>query len=121
MLEFVDSDLYFVLDKFFLLNPLLQVGSGSWSVEKSTGSGSGGAKINGHAQYHRDIHNTDKVPDEAKAFVEEEGGLVGDLRLKHNLVRILHYHRLHMFISSSFLYFPHFFCPVLDDSHTILF
>ena len=45
MLEFVDSDLYFVQDKNDFINPLLQVGSGS--VEKSTGSGSGGPKING--------------------------------------------------------------------------
>ena len=47
MLEFVDSDLYFVQDKKNFINPLLQVGSGS--VEKSTGSGSesGGPKITG--------------------------------------------------------------------------
>ena len=45
MLEFVDSDLYFVQDKNNFINPLLQVGSGS--VEKSTGSGSGGPKITG--------------------------------------------------------------------------
>ena len=47
MLEFVDSDLYFVQDKNDFINPLLQVGSGSGSgsVEKSTGSG--GPKING--------------------------------------------------------------------------
>ena len=43
MLEFVDSDLYFVQDKNNFINPLLQVGSGS--VEKSTGSG--GPKITG--------------------------------------------------------------------------
>ena len=43
MLEFVDSDLYFVQDKNDLINPLLQVGS----VEKSTGSGSGRPKITG--------------------------------------------------------------------------
>ena len=47
MLEFVDSDLYFVQDKNDFINPLLQVGSGSGSVEKSTGSGFGGPKING--------------------------------------------------------------------------
>ena len=35
MLEFVDSDLYFVQDKNNFINSLLQVGS----VEKSTGSG----------------------------------------------------------------------------------
>ena len=40
MLEFVESDLYFVQDKNNFINPLLQVGSGSGSVEKSTGSGS---------------------------------------------------------------------------------
>ena len=40
MLKSVDSDLYFVLDKDNYINPLLQVGSGSVSVEKSTGSGS---------------------------------------------------------------------------------
>ena len=40
MLEFVDSGLYFVQDKNNFINPLLQVGSGSGSVEKSTGSGS---------------------------------------------------------------------------------
>ena len=40
MLEFVDSDLYFVQDKNNFINLLLQVGSGSGSVEKSTGSGS---------------------------------------------------------------------------------
>ena len=34
MLEFVDSDLYFVQDKNDFINPLLQVGSGSGSVEK---------------------------------------------------------------------------------------
>ena len=34
MLEFVDSDLYFVQDKNNFINPLLQVGSGSGSVEK---------------------------------------------------------------------------------------
>ena len=45
MLEFVDSDLYVVQDKNNFINPLLQVGSGS--VEKSTGSGSGGPKITG--------------------------------------------------------------------------
>ena len=45
MLEFVDSDLYFVQDKNNFITPLLQVGSGS--VEKSTGSGSGGQKITG--------------------------------------------------------------------------
>ena len=38
MLEFVDSDLYFVQDKNNFINPLLQVESGS--VEKSTGSSS---------------------------------------------------------------------------------
>ena len=47
MLEFVDSDLYFVQDKNNFINPVLQVGSGSASVEKSTGSGSGGPKITG--------------------------------------------------------------------------
>ena len=47
MLEFVDSDLYFVQDKNNFINPLLQVGSGSGagSAEKSTGSV--GPKING--------------------------------------------------------------------------
>ena len=43
MLQFVDSDLYFVQDKNNFINPLLQVGSGS--AEKSTGSGR--PKING--------------------------------------------------------------------------
>ena len=43
MIEFVDSDLYFIQDKNNFINPLLQVGSGS--VEESTGSG--GPKING--------------------------------------------------------------------------
>ena len=38
MLEFVDSDLYFVQDKNNFINPLLQVGSGS---------GSGWPKISG--------------------------------------------------------------------------
>ena len=47
MLEFVDSGLYFVQDENNFINPLLQVGSGSGSVEKSTGSGSCGLKING--------------------------------------------------------------------------
>ena len=47
MLEFVDSGLYFVQDKNNFINPLLQVGSGSGSVEKITGSGSGGPKIAG--------------------------------------------------------------------------
>ena len=45
MIEFVDSDLYFVQDKNNFINPLLQVGSGSGSVEKR--SGSGGPKITG--------------------------------------------------------------------------
>ena len=47
MLEFVDIGLYFVPTLIFVINPLLQVGSGSvekctrsGSVEKSTGSGS---------------------------------------------------------------------------------
>ena len=44
MLEFVDSDLYFVQDRNNFINPLLQVGSGSGSVEKSTGSGLAGQK-----------------------------------------------------------------------------
>ena len=44
MLEFVDSGLYFE-DKNNFINPLLQVESGSGSIEKSTGSG--GPKING--------------------------------------------------------------------------
>ena len=39
MLEFVDSDLYFVQDKNNLINPLFQVGSGS-GVPKITGSSS---------------------------------------------------------------------------------
>jgi len=34
MLEFVDSGLYFVQDEYNLINPLLQVGSGSGSNEK---------------------------------------------------------------------------------------
>ena len=45
MLEFVDSGLYFVQDVNYFINPLLHVGSGS--VEKITGSGSGGPKITG--------------------------------------------------------------------------
>ena len=57
MLEFVDSDLYFVQDKNNFINPLLQVGYvennfinpllqlGSGSDENRTGSG--GPKING--------------------------------------------------------------------------
>ena len=36
MLEFVDSELYFVQDKNNFISPLLQVESGSGSVEKST-------------------------------------------------------------------------------------
>ena len=44
-LEFVDSGLYFVLDEYNFINPLLNVGSVS-SV-KSNRSGSGGPKING--------------------------------------------------------------------------
>ena len=43
MLEFVNSGLYFVQDENNVINPLLQVGSGSG--DKSTGSG--GPKING--------------------------------------------------------------------------
>ena len=39
MLEFVNSDLYFVQDKNDFINPLLQVGSSSGSVEIGTGSG----------------------------------------------------------------------------------
>ena len=65
MLAFVDSDLYFVQDKNNSINPLLQVGSGSGSVEKSTGSGSGGPKITGSdrirililASHHSNLHN----------------------------------------------------------------
>ena len=45
MLEFVYSGLYFVRDEKIFINPLLQVGFGSGSSEKSTGSG--GPKING--------------------------------------------------------------------------
>ena len=45
MLKVVDSGLYFVQDENNFINPLLQVGSGS--VEKNTGSGSGGPIING--------------------------------------------------------------------------
>ena len=45
MLEFVDSGMYFVRDENYFINPLLQVGSGSGSAEKSTGSG--GPKISG--------------------------------------------------------------------------
>ena len=40
-----DSGVYFVQDENNFINPLLQVGSGSLSNEKSTGSG--GPKING--------------------------------------------------------------------------
>ena len=47
MIEFVDSDLFFVQDKNNFIDPLLQVGFGSGSVEKSTGPGSGGPKITG--------------------------------------------------------------------------
>ena len=43
MLEFVYSGLYFVVDENNIIDPLLQVGSGS--NEKS--SGFGGPKING--------------------------------------------------------------------------
>ena len=51
MLEFVDSDLYFVQDKNNVKKKtLLQVGSGSGSVEKITGSG--GAKITGSSSLH---------------------------------------------------------------------
>ena len=53
MLEFVDSDLYFVQEKNNFINPLLQVGSGSGSVEKNTGSGSGGPKITGSGSLSR--------------------------------------------------------------------
>ena len=44
MLEFVDSDVYFIQDKNNFINSLLQVGSGG---PKITGSGSGGPKITG--------------------------------------------------------------------------
>ena len=47
MLEFLVSDLYVVQDKNNFINSLLQVGSGFGSVEKITGSGSGGPKITG--------------------------------------------------------------------------
>ena len=47
MLEFVDSGLYFAKDKNNFINPMLLVGSESGSVEKMTGSGSGGPKNNG--------------------------------------------------------------------------
>ena len=47
MLEFDDPGLYFVQDENNFINLLLNVGSGSESAEKSTGSGSGGPKING--------------------------------------------------------------------------
>ena len=39
MLEFGDSGVHFVTDENNFINPLLQVGSGYKSVEKSTGSG----------------------------------------------------------------------------------
>ena len=38
-LKYVDSGLYFVKDENSFINPLLPVGSGSESDEKSTGSG----------------------------------------------------------------------------------
>ena len=47
MLEFVDSDLYFVQDKNNFINPLLQVGAGSVEKITGSGSGSGGPKITG--------------------------------------------------------------------------
>ena len=59
MLEFVDSDLYFVQDKNNFINPLLQVGSGS--VEKSNGIGSGGPKINGSDRIHFLIPGIQKI------------------------------------------------------------
>ena len=54
MLEFVDSDLYVVQDKNNFINPLLQVGSGS--IEKSTGSGSGGPKFTGSGSRSSSLH-----------------------------------------------------------------
>ena len=59
MLEFVDSDLYFVQDKNNFINPLLQVGSGS--VEKSTGSGSGGQKSTGSGSGGQKITGSDRI------------------------------------------------------------
>ena len=54
MLEYVESDLYFVQNKIDFIYVLLVVtagaGTGSGSVEKSTGSGSDGQKINGSDQ-----------------------------------------------------------------------
>ena len=45
MLEFVDYGLYFVQDENNFIHPVLKVGSGSGSDEKSLGSGR--PKING--------------------------------------------------------------------------
>ena len=61
MLEFVDSGLYFVQDENNFINPLLQAGSGS--VEKSTGSGSGGPKITGSSSLIKTVDKTAVVRD----------------------------------------------------------
>ena len=77
MLEFVDSDLYFVQDKNNFINPLLQVGSlsgsGSGSVEKRTGSGSGGPKITGSGS--SSLHLRSGADVRPAAGQEDPGGL----------------------------------------------
>ena len=57
MLELVDSDLYFVQDKNNFINPLLQVGSGPGSVEKSSGSGSSSLKKSFHLVHFLGRHH----------------------------------------------------------------
>ena len=63
MLEFVASGLYFLQDENNSINPLLQVGSGSGSVEKSTGSG--GPKIIGSDRIRI------LIPDSFSSLIEE--------------------------------------------------
>ena len=71
MFEFDDSGLYFVQDENDFINPLLKVGSGSGSVEKSTGSG--WPKINGSDRIRIRILIPDKKPTQFCLKVEYSG------------------------------------------------
>ena len=72
MLEFVDSGLYFVEYENNVINPLLQVGFGSGSDEKSTGSG--GPKINGSGRIRILIPEKNPNPKIPKKNSKLEGG-----------------------------------------------
>ena len=81
MLEFVDSGLYFIQDENSFINPLLQVGFRSWagSNEKSTGSGSGGPKINRSDRILIPEKNRSRINNPKPTFVEQGDEGVLDL------------------------------------------